>query len=204
MKMLRQMPWAVLLVVLSMLLVGIPASPASASTAPQLDTEASLIGLAFPSADPCIVYDVRVDVLRFVLPDKPSLLTYSVGTQNACTGEWLQLISGLVEPAVIDKSAFVVSPALRGADLTVTVSGFDSVDQSESPLTLNLHWSKPDGSHLPDGLAAVTGSVSRDSRVIVFDNSITWNKWASGPFPWAGLWLCRFAAGSHPACLGQA
>ena len=180
-----------------------PASAASASTTPQRDTEASLIGLAFPSADPCIVYDVRVDVLRFVLPNDPSLLVYSVATQNACTGQFLQLISGLVEPAVIDKSAFVVSPANTGADLNVTVPGFDAVDQSESPLTLSLHWSQPDGSYLTDGLAAVTGTLTRGSLVIVFDNSITWNKWGSGSFPWAGLWLCRFAAGSHPACLGQ-
>jgi len=188
MKMLRQMPRAVLLVVLSMLLVGIPASPASASTAPQLDTEASLIGLAFPSADPCIVYDVRVDVLRFVLPDKPSLLTYSVGTQNACTGEWLQLISGLVEPAVIDKSAFVVSPALRGADLTVTVSGFDSVDQSESPLTLNLAWPRSRG--LSAGTAASLCSITR-------------SRGTSGPRgPFLGL-ACGFA-GSRRAAIQPA
>jgi hypothetical protein len=192
------------LLVLSLVLLGFSAPPASAATAPQLNTEASLIGLTFPSGDPCIVYDVRVDVLRFVSPADPTLFFYSVFVQDACTGQFLQGITGLVEPVAIGKSAFVVEPGYTGADLNVTVDGFDFLDQSNAPITFDLHWSKPPGSHLPDGLAAVTGTIARGELVINLDDSTTWNKWGSADFPWAGLWLCRFAAASQPHCLGQA
>jgi hypothetical protein len=188
----------------------IPAGATSA-TVPALFTDAAVIDLAVPSVDPCVVYDVRAEAVRFVYPDEPSQLVYSIGVFNSCTGEFLDSIVPLTAPLPIDDSAFTVAPANTSADLNVTVPGFDPFDQSTAPLTINLHWSAPQGSSLPDGLAVVTGTLTRGSLVIVLDNSITWNRWGSDTFPWAGLWLCRSAAivknpgggGPHLGCLGQ-
>jgi hypothetical protein len=184
----------VLLLVLILILGSF--APAANAAAAQVNYEAALFGPAFPSADPCVVYDVRVDALRFIPPSDSPLVTGSVGVQNICTGEWLSLIS--TDVVAIDESAFTVSPDLEGADLNATVLGFDSVDQTESPLTFNLHWSSQ--GNFSDGTAAVTGTITRGSLIIVFDNSITWNRWGSESFPWAGLWFCAF----HGGCIGQA
>ena len=112
------------LLVLGLLLVGLPAPAASATTTPQLNTDASLFGLTFPSADPCIVYDVRLEVLDFVKPMDPTQFIWSVGVEDACSGAFLQLLSTIGPYPPIDQSAFVVDPGHRGAHLNVTVDGF--------------------------------------------------------------------------------
>jgi hypothetical protein len=183
------------------------AFPAAAATTPgstQKDTEAAFIDVAVPMSDPCLIADVRGDVVDYVNHSQPTTFGYSAYVADVCTGTVAAWVLPLATDN-LDGSQWDVEPALRGADLNATLSGFDPLEQLAQPITFDLHWS---GNKLPDGTAAVTGTVAFEGLVVALDNSITWNPWGSPDFPWAGLWQCRFTFtqthDSGPGCLGQA
>jgi hypothetical protein len=193
---------AVLVIVFSVVALQIPLAPAADADPPQINSEASAIHDAIPTSDPCVIHFMLADVLDFIDKDRPDQITYNFGAFNICTGEVLANVGQLGQD-FIDESAFVVHPGGTGADLDVTLEGFDTVPQSFVPITLDLHWEDLDG--VAGGLADVTGTMSSPNVVVVLDDSIVWNRWGSDSFPWAGLWFCVFAnpRTGGPGCVGE-
>jgi hypothetical protein len=107
----------------AVVVLAFPAAGVSAGGSVQQDTEASLINLAVPSADPCVFTDARVDVVDLLHQGQPTTLTYSIFVSNVCTNENLASV-GQLATDTLDDSQFSAAPALKGADLNATVMGF--------------------------------------------------------------------------------
>jgi hypothetical protein len=178
--------------------LSVPGS-AVAEGPPQLNAEAALVLAAPPSAGPCTVSFLHVDLLDFVIPDQSDQMYY-VMSSTCPDGEH----SFGPPPAggggfqLIGESAFELSGPDVG-DLVVTLPAFDYWTETETSITFDLRWTSTEGAS--NGLAHVTGTVSSGETVAVLDDSIVWNMGPEGS-PWAGMWPCRFA-GRSPGCIGQ-
>jgi hypothetical protein len=199
------------LIAVLIVLASVGASAARAVPPPNhVNYSAAFIVDSIPTADPCIIKFARAEVEDFVNAALSDQLSWSFGLADICTnGQWTSLIQyGGFE--TIPETAFSASQAASTADLTVTLTGFDSVAQITEPVTLNLHWESPPG--VMRDAAIVTGTLTSPRLTVELDDSIVWNEWSSifsdpelqPPFTVAGLWFCQFRAHDWPGCLGQA
>jgi hypothetical protein len=180
--------------------LSVPGS-AVAEGPPQLDEEAALVIEGPPSAGPCAVSLLIVDVLDFVIPDQPDQMYYQL-LSTCPDGEHSFSPPPSSDPFLIGESAFELSGGHDVGDLVVTLPTFDYLTGTEALITFDLTWASSPG--VSDGSASVTGTVSAGETVAVLDDSIVWNRWGSElGFPWAGMWPCHFA-GRSPGCIGQA
>ncbi len=191
---------------LAVLALGLSLSVSAASASqPQLNEEAALVIEGLPTADPCVVSSMVVDVLDFVPPLQSDQMYFGLSSTNICTGESVASVSPLPSDpwALIGESAFRISSGHDVGDLTVTLPAFDYVTQSETSVTFNLRWESARG--VSDPAVRVTGTASSGDLTVVLDDSITWNRWGSElGYPWAGMWPCRFAGpNNRPGCIGQ-
>jgi hypothetical protein len=198
-----------LVVLLAFGLVLTQAIPAAdAALEPQLNEEASLLIERVPTADPCVINVLAVDVLDFLTPERIDEMSYSVGSANICTDERLHDISlppDVPSPQLLSESDFRVSGGHDAGDLVVTLPAFDYATQTATSVAFDLHWASTRG--VSDDSFRVTGTVTTESNfVVTLDDSIQWNEWGSElGFPWAGMWPCRFGGGhsASAGCIGQ-
>lgn len=194
-------------------LAAVGASAARAVPPPNhVNYSAAFIVDSIPTADPCIIKFARAEVEDFVNAALSDQLFWGFGLVDICTLEYgyptVLIQYGGFE--TIPETAFSASQAGSTADLTVTLTGFDSVAQITEPVMLNLHWESPPG--VMREAAIVTGTLTSPRLTVELDDSIVWNEWSSiftdpepqPPFTVAGLWFCQFRAHDWPGCLGQA
>jgi hypothetical protein len=187
-----------------LVLVALPAS-AVAKNDPLVLEEAAVIDYAIPTADPCVIGGLFVDVEDFVNPNDTAFndtLFYLAFTQNVCTGEYLHFV--MAEPVYqnIGESDFEYSNGHDVGDLNVTLPGFDWITMTQTSIALDLHWQSTHG--VSDSSFTVMGTATAADFGIVLDDSISWNRWGSDVgASWAGMWPCRFASAGTPGCLGQ-
>ena len=200
-------------IVVLIVLASVSASAARADRPPNnVNYEAGFIVDSIATADPCIIEFAFADVEDFVNAALSDQLTWGFGRVDICTLDKYGYPTVLIQYGgfgTIPETAFSASQATSTADLTVTVTGSDSVAQITEPVTLSLHWASPPGV-MRDG-ATVTGTLTSPRLTVELDDSIVWNEWSilsdpelQRPITVAGLWFCQFRAHDWPGCLGQA
>lgn len=182
------------------------APSANAAGLTQMNWEAPVLAPEIPTADPCLVDDVRVDVIDFHLPGlQDGLYNLSHARFDKCTGEYVHILGTLELPVPIGEDDFVISPGGRTAELrSITVPMWNAETQSSVPVSVHLQWDLKDPARAPDGEAVVTGEVRGPSFFTSLDSSLNWQPWGSEATPWAALWFCVFAGApvEAPWCLG--
>ena len=180
--------------------VWLPGAAVGAGGPPQLNWEAAVLADNIPTADPCVTDQVMVDLGDFRIPTIPDVLFISAGRTNTCTGELLHSVGG--SSLSLAEDEFVVS-GRSTARLNLTVTLFEGVTQSDVPVSVDLRWDLKHSSPV-DGEAVVTGQLTGPNFTTVLGPEISWNRWGSETFPWAGLWLCIFTPHDGlPGCIGQ-
>jgi hypothetical protein len=184
------------------LMLGAVLPGAASADVPQMNWEAAAVHNEIPTGDPCVVDFIQADVIDFLVPFLQDEAYIAVARTNICTGETIHA-SGTLGFAPIAESDFVVLGHGETGRLRLTTPLFDSVAQSEADASFDLRWDLKNG--LPsDGEAVVTGRVTGTSFTTELLPSLTWNRWGSETFPWAGFWKCRFMPpNGEPGCIGQ-
>jgi hypothetical protein len=198
-------PFIAVLIVLA----SVGASAARAVPPPNnVNYEAGFRAESIPTADPCIIEYASAWVEDFVNAALSDQLSWGFGLVDICTLDKYGQATSLFQYGgfeTIPETAFSASQAASTADLTVTVTGFDSVAQITEPVMLNLHWESPPG--VMRDTAIVTGTLTSPRLTVELDDSIVWNELNDPddqpPITAAGLWFCQFRAHDWPGCLGQ-
>jgi hypothetical protein len=177
------------------------ATPAVAQREQAALVDASMYIDPLATSDPCVIQSVLIDVQDILAPEGTNWISYRVSAFNTCTNEWLHeylappQYEGFRQP--ISESDFDASTGYARGDLVATLTAFDYVTNTETPIHFDLHWSTPPGAS--DDSFAVIGTITTQDLVVVLDESINWNPWGSElGLPWAGMWLCN-----SRGCVGQ-
>ena len=133
-----------LLLTLSVLAGGLPASTRAADSLLQLQYSGQGAAVELGSTDPagCVVTNVRVDAVDGRIkqgsqPETSSHVVVLIGQYNACTDT--QLLAAMGQAPLVP-AAFQVDPQLSTATLNATFEVFDYVSAQAYPVDVSIRW----------------------------------------------------------------